>query len=288
MPERTLPVVLLALMCITAPIFLTAIGPHGGDSTRSSPWSGVDVGSGFLNISRWMVYHEEWLGTRESPQFGWTAVQTPVGAVGATANYAANGVNTVMRFDPDGDDNEGIVIGYTDYTCTICGGGGFVHPAAGRTIIYETRLKIDEWDDQDYAFGLIDNDGAAVGHALANTGLWTDADVDDFVGFYANRADVGLIQATYESNTNGITEAGALLATTFADDSYHVLSFKIVGVDYVEWYVDGVKILSVTLANDLSAAAAGLTPWFDVLGTGKGTGAGDEMDIDYVTVAQTR
>lgn len=272
--KRAFLIVSVVLAWLSAPLVVSSLGPHGGDSTQSPPGAGLAAGAGFVDHSKWMVMHWEWYHELDF-DYGWLdQVIVAVDSIEPAPSLA----NGILRIDTTAVDNQGACPSFSDNLTAGLGVAGFAHPAAGRTIIYEIRVALNAWDATgpvDYAFGLME---ITAQNCLTITGNW--GNINDAVGFWANVAAAGITQAFYEENNNGQQLVGAVQSAVFTDGDYHVFTIMMRGQTYAEWWVDGVKQQSTSF----TAITVPLTPFFGIVGTA----ADDQMDVDYITVSQTR
>jgi len=283
----------LVLALLVTPLASFAIGPHGGDSTSQSPSVGL-ISPGFNANSEWMCQHWEFMDNSEvedpaNNENGWTFDHINGGGAAATFALVADSVGGRYRIDLPADDDAGGSFRFDNAT----GVNGFLLPADGRTIFFETRFASDYWGTvaatgNDFLFGIASHDA---GQGISSAGAIL-ATTDNFVGFFANNADLGSIKAAHCGGGNGnFAEVGAMnAADDFGDDitEFHVFSFVLRGTGVAHYYLDGVPIQKdLSFANAIAAADAGdnpLMPIFSVVGTVDDK----DLDIDYITVCQTR
>lgn len=230
-----------------------------------------------MQPSVWSVYHNDFLTAADfdtTNDWSETAILLGAGGVAAPA-LAADAALGVLRFTPEAAANSGSQAQLNSGSATQ-----LVTPAAGRTIIFEARVSVATPQIQDFVIGLSETqavDGTA--GVIDGNGAWVDADC---VVFYCNDADVGIPVAAYEDPTVGnLVEVGTVSAAAITNATYYRFGIKIIGQDYLEWYVDGVRQQTVTAANALTNPLC-------VTLTNVGDAAAETMDVDYITVAQTR
>lgn len=162
-----------------------------------------------------------------------------------------------------------------DYVSIQLNGEAFAL-AAGRTIMWEARLKISDVDDAKFFVGLASTDAstsATAGPVLDGT--------NDSIGFrnvLGNTATFLYVVEDDTSETTGTAYTGA------ADDTFMVLRFEVQGLDQVRFYVNG--DLVATVKTGLPDSGAALTPTFEI-GSPTGTTA-TVMEIDYINLVSTR
>lgn len=111
--------------------------------------------------------------------------------------------------------------------------GEWAMPAAGRTIIWSSRLKfVDTASGPEFFIGLHETDTSIIA-ASALSG-------DNMVGF-SSVTDNKVLLATSEK----ATVPGTTTGHTMVEDTYALLEFKITGVTLVEFFVNGTKVSSL-------------------------------------------
>ena len=144
-------------------------------------------------------------------------------------------------------------------------------PVAGRTIWFETRLKlVDTYDDCQFFAGLAEIDTTIIGSSAVSTA--------NHIAFTCVTND-GILLSNAEkagANTTGV-------GTTLAEDTWVVLGIKVNGLTDITYYVDGVAVNKITTVANIPIVA--MAPSF-VCQTG---GTADViMHIDYWKCQQTR
>ena len=135
-------------------------------------------------------------------------------------------------------------------------------PEAGRTIWFEAKIKSNDVTQNDIFVGLAIQDTTVLASNPANMVGFITHDGDALLDFFHN----GSIEESVH---------------TLVDDTFVTVGFKLVGTDYCEAYVDGVKVATVT--TDLPATAMKLT-----MAHLTGEGAANTLELDYIACYQTR
>lgn len=147
-----------------------------------------------------------------------------------------------------------------------------VTPAAGKTIWFEARVKMNDATDQ-YFVGL-----AAVDTTLIASGAIDD--VSDKCGFFHHAAST-------DNKISSITARAAADDATAdvaanVDATYMTVGFRITGLTSVEFYVNGVLVETGSTAANIPNALMCLSLVSQI----EGTGADAELSVDWVKIAQ--
>jgi hypothetical protein len=146
-------------------------------------------------------------------------------------------------------------------------------PKAGRTIWFETRLKIADTGSLatcgEIFAGLAAMDTTIIGTSAVST--------SNHIGF-SSVTDNGILLSNSEKADAGTTSTG----TTIAEDTYVTLGFKVEGLDTIDFYVNGVLVATHVTANIPIVA---LAPSFVMQSSGT---TDPIMHIDYWACMQTR
>jgi len=147
-----------------------------------------------------------------------------------------------------------------------------VLPAAGKTIWFEARVKMNDATDQ-YFVGL-----AATDTTLIASGVLDD--VSDKCGFFhaVSEADNKISTVTARTSAEDITSDVA----TNTDGTYMTVGFKINGLTSVEFYVNGSLVETGSTAANIPNAEMCLSLVAQV----EATGADAELSVDWVKLAQ--
>ncbi len=143
-------------------------------------------------------------------------------------------------------------------------------PAAGKTLWFETRLKVSHITG-DFFFGLSELDTTMIASS--------DMSTANQIGFGSFTGDGILLCDGNKASTRVNTTA----ATTLVAATYVKLGFIVDGVTTITFYVNGVA--NATTIATASIPVVGLTPSFSVHATGTDQAV---VDIDWVRVAQLR
>lgn len=135
--------------------------------------------------------------------------------------------------------------------------------ASGRTIWYETRLKVSDATQTDWLAGLVVTDTTP----LANTdGIFFRKDEDD------TQVDVQCAISSVASTMANVFTCGT---------SYMKLGFKVSGLSQVSFWINDVKV--ATLTSNIPTTE--LRPTFHIQ---NGEAVSKTMSIDYMFVGATR
>lgn len=135
-------------------------------------------------------------------------------------------------------------------------------PKAGRTIWLESRIESNDVTQNDFFVGLAIEDTSIIASNPAN-----------MIGFITHDGDA-LLDFTH----NGSIEEGV---HTLVDGTEVVVGFKMVGTDYCEVWVNGVKKATVTTdlpSTEMKLSIAQLT----------GENVANTLEMDYIAAYQTR
>jgi len=149
--------------------------------------------------------------------------------------------------------------------------GSIWTPAAGRRIIIDARIKIDDTDDTKWFIGLAvpDVTGTTLGPILDG--------VTDSVGFrILTGTDANIQYVTEASSTETTGDTGYDLV----DDTAINLQAIILGTERVLFFVNGVNVFEATT----NIPTAALTKTFEV----SSTTASSNLKIDYLNVVGDR
>ena len=138
---------------------------------------------------------------------------------------------------------------------------------AGRTLIFEARVKITDVSETDWFVGLATSDTAIL------------SGVTDSIGFRCPDS-TGDIDYVCEAAS---TETTADTTKDLTDATYVTLRFEVNGRTSVKFYVDGAFIYKST--TNIPATTAGLTPTLEVRNDGA---VAQTLEVDYVLVAAER
>lgn len=145
-------------------------------------------------------------------------------------------------------------------------------PAAGKTIWFEARVKMNDATDQ-YFVGL-----AATDTTLIASGVIDDA--SDKCGFFHHAASTDDKISSITARTSADDATADVAANV--DATYTTLGFRISGLTSVEFYVNGVLVeTGVTAANIPNAAMC-----LSLVSQTEATDADAELSVDWVKIAQ--
>lgn len=174
----------------------------------------------------WVEHFDDFMGST-------VAAAVDVSAWDITLD-AVSGSTAAITLPDTGTSGELLLFGSTATDVLSCQlNGSTVAMAAGKKLIFETRLKVENvTTDTDELFGLCEVSVLP----LLTTGLPLDA---DFVGFnkVGASADVDIITQT--------ATAAATITTgvaSFVADTYAIYRFEWDGISKVRFFVDGAKV----------------------------------------------
>ena len=147
-----------------------------------------------------------------------------------------------------------------------------VKPAAGKTIWFEARVKMNDATDQ-YFVGL-----AAVDTTLIPSGVIDD--VSDKCGFFHHAASTDNKISSITARTSADDATADVADNT--DATYMTVGFRITGLTKVEFYVNGVLVETGETAANIPNALMCLS----LVSKIEGTGADAELSVDWVKIAQ--
>lgn len=233
------------------------------------------VGGLFKNFPADLLTHRDWFvrwfDFTKAADYDATNDWAHTAVTSGTAAITTDTANGVLTCTPAAADNNG---SYDVFTAAGGSGEAFL-PAAGRTIIQEWRVTCGDWDGQDYFLGLSAT-GALIGADGSLGSLMK-------VGFHHTIADAGLIQAHHDVDGSSGVDVGDMNSVVFTNDEYHRLGFRLEGLDFIEFYLDGVRVHRTQLATAITPE--GIAEAFGNIGSGAAT---DTLHIDYILTAQTR
>ena len=243
------------------------------DSTGAVGTSGVWVDTA-RSVENWMRYRNEFLTTQDFDIVNvWT--DTAIGGGGATTlsddlelgYFTINPGNTA--------DTDGYQIQFTE----AASAGDFVSAAAGRKVIFSTRVMLEQGtSDHHFAFGLADTTATVINA----DGTWNEANVTDAVVFYHDDSLAGIIECGSEAANANYVDQGDANAAAFTNGTWHTYTITITGLSEVEWWVDGVLVQSASIGN----LGNEMSPfWVMVNGDG---GADDGFSVDTLDIQQRR
>jgi len=146
-----------------------------------------------------------------------------------------------------------------------------IKPVAGRTIWFETRLKlVDTYDDCEFFAGLAELDTTIIATSAVSTA--------NHIAFTCVTND-GVLLSNTEKAGAGTTGAG----TTLAEDTWVTLGIKVNGLTDITYYVNGVAVSKISTAANIPIVA--LSPSFVCQSGGT---ADVIMHLDYWKCQQTR
>lgn len=230
-------------------------------------WSGAPILDAILNPAAGYYFFSHLdEGDYTSGAGLWTLTQRSSGSM---ANNAAE-QGGVMTIDA------GAATAGQGVTCQMHSIG--VLPAAGRTIRFECRLKIDE-DAGRIAFGL-----GAVGTTdwVSDDSIATNADCAMFFRDGGTGATDWSLQISDGSTAQAVDDA-----FTASDTGYETFGFVIVGdgasgTDSITWYRNGATVAFTTDVSDLPDAI--MVPTYDVNADGTDQPV---MNIDWIQILVT-
>lgn len=170
-------------------------------------------------------------------------------------------------------DTAGGEIALTSATTTENDGGSIQGneiflPAAGRTIWFETRVKVVDADEVDIFVGLVQNFATNPEAALTASNM---------IGFLIADGSAAITAVAESADTQTTATTGA----SAVDATYVRLGFKVNGISSIEYFVNRQKVATITAVPTTEMAPA----LFHLSGSASGTHA---MTADYVGCWATR
>jgi len=208
-----------------------------------------------------IAYFDDFLGQIDvTTGDGWTITQVNSGAIAAVA--AEGGA---IIFDSAGNNAADDGVQAQLLNCRFL-------PAAGKTIWFEARVKMNDATDQ-YFIGLAATDTTLIASGVID-------DVSDKCGFFHHAAST-------DNKISSITARAAADDATAdvadnTDGAYMTVGFRITGLTSVEFYVNGALVETGSTAANIPNAAMCLSAVAQI----EGTGADAEMTVDWVKIAQ--
>mgnify|MGYP001558059897 CR=1 FL=1 len=145
-------------------------------------------------------------------------------------------------------------------------------PAAGKTIWFEARVKMNDATDL-YFVGLAATDTTLIAAGVVD-------DVSDKCGFFHHAASTNDKISSITARTSA-DDATADVATN-TDATYMTVGFRISGLTSVEFYVNGALVETGTTAANIPNAAMCLS----LVSKIEVAGADAELSVDWVKIAQ--
>lgn len=231
------------------------VGPSE-DLWEDCPWSEIRDNPG-LGIA----YFDDFLGPLNlTDTEGWEIDTTTTGTL---TDVAAEG--GAIIFDSAGSTTADDGINAQLTSCRFL-------PAAGKTIWFEARVKMNDATDQ-YFVGLCATDTSLIAAGAVD-------DASDKCGFFHHAASTDNKISSITARTTA-DDATADVGDN-ADGVYTTLGFRISGLTSVEFYVNGVLVETGVTAANIPNAAICLSFCSQI----EGTGADAELTVDWVKIAQ--
>jgi len=220
------------------------------------PWKNIEGNPG-LGIT----FFDDFVGDHNpTTAEGWVITATTTGTLGLVAAEGGE-----LKADSAGSTTADDGIEAQLLNCRVL-------PAAGKTIWFEARVKMNDATDQ-YYVGL-----AATDTSIIPAGAMDDAvDKCGFVHLAAS-TDNKISSITARTSADDLTADVA----DNVDATYTTLGFRITGLTSVEFYVNGVLVETGSTAAKIPNAAMCLT----LVSKIEGTGADSELSVDWVKIAQ--
>tara|TARA_R100000049_G_C1951080_1_gene98960 strand:- start:621 stop:1274 length:654 start_codon:yes stop_codon:yes gene_type:complete len=214
-------------------------------------WDGYKFGRPGLYVE-YINHFTDWVAD------SWTATE-----VGTSLQDIEDIANGVLRLTSGGTENNGtqIQLGGTGDTETT---GESFAPVAGKNLFLETRFKMNDVTQQDMFIGFHVQDTTII----AGRG-------SDYIGFRSDDGDA-LLDVESSASSSASDQASV---NTMSDASWVKAGFKVTGTDKAEFYVD--DALVATISTDIPTALMRLS-----ICQLTGENAANELDIDYIFVAQ--
>ena len=223
---------------------------------RDCPWDEIVKNPG-LGI----VYADDFMGMANTVTTeGWTITNTTTGTLSLVAAEGGE-----LKFDSAGNTTSDDGTEAQLLNCRFL-------PAAGKTIWFEARIKMNDATDL-YFIGL-----AATDTTLMAAGVLDD--VVDKCGFYHEAAGTDNKISSVTARAAADDKTADVAGNT--DATYMTVGFRITGLTSVEFYVNGVLVeTGVTAANipNVAMCLSGVSK-IEV------AGADAELSVDWVRIAQ--
>jgi hypothetical protein len=223
---------------------------------RDCPWDAIarNPGIGITYFDDFMSDHNP--TTAE----GWTITQVTTGTLGLVAAEGGE-----LKADSAGSTSADDGVQAQLLNCRFL-------PAAGKTIWFEARVKMNDATDQ-YFVGLAATDTTLIASGVID-------DVSDKCGFFHHAAST-------DNKISSITARAAADDATAdvadnTDGTYMTVGFRITGLTTVEFYVNGALVETGSTAANIPNAAMCLSLVSQI----EGTGADAELSVDWVKIAQ--
>lgn len=238
----------------------------GASSPSPLVWDGIDLArlrQG--DFSYGFLYENDFLGEIDvTTADGWTITTVNSGAISGSATEQGG----ALFIDSAGNNaaDDGIQIQLTN-----C----LVKPAAGVTIAYEARVKMNDTSANISQFfvGL-----AGVDTTLIAAGVLDD--VVDKAAFFSHAGTTADKLSVVTSRTSA--EDINVDKATVADDTYTTLGMVIDGITSVKFYQDGVLVDTLSTAINIPNAVMCMS----FVSQTEGASKDSEMTVDWVRIAQ--
>lgn len=223
---------------------------------RDCPWEDIKDNPG-LGIT----YFDDFVSDHNpTTAEGWVITATTTGTLGLVAAEGGE-----LKADSAGSTTADDGVEAQLLNCRVL-------PAAGKTIWFEARVKMNDATDQ-YFIGL----------AATDTTLMASGVIDDVVdkcGFFHHAASTDNKISSITARTSADDATADVADNT--DATYMTVGFRITGLTSVEFYVNGVLVETGSTAANIPNAAMCLS----LVSKIEGTGADAELSVDWVRIAQ--
>lgn len=188
-----------------------------------------------------------------------------------------------IDIETDGDDNDAWQVH------TGIGIGLVIN--SGNKVWFEARVALGAAADQGFFVGLVEE--AAISDPIQDNGLLSAA--QSVFGFFTKSDDTGAIDALFTldagaavnvvadvTNSTAFTDAGGTAKDFPVADAFTKFGLRFDGRDQLEYYVDGYKVASVTLASGTHATGVAMAP---MIALKTGTAAARSGNISFARFA---
>lgn len=238
----------------------------GGAGPSPLLWDNSQLLDVMLDPTAGFYYFNDYMGEIDvTTTDGYVITQVTTGAISGAVDVAGGALFIDSAGNTTADDGANVQL-------PNC----MVKPAAGVTITFEARVKVNDNSALTSQF--------YIGLAGIDTTLIAAGVVDDVVdkcGWFHHGATTADKMSVITARTSA-EDIDADKATT-VDDTYINLGFKITGLDTVEWYADGVLVHTSSVTANIANAVMCLSFVAQTEGAAKDA----EMEIDWVRVLQT-
>jgi hypothetical protein len=258
---------------------------YQNDTTGSGPspalWHDCPITQMLAYPSVGYLYWEDYLGPLDpTTATGYTITQEASGliegldGIGGILNVSSNGHNAA---------HDGINVQMLDST-----GGENWLPAAGKTLWFEARWKVNDESDE-YYVGLCDRET----DIIEQTSGMLDSTARNMIGFYTDAGTTATYLECVSAKAGTAQADSDINGAVIADDTYLQTGFKVYsdeGQLKIDYYIDGALIVGsrVTDTDDIPITTGTGEMALSYVAQVAATGANAELYVDWVRIAQLR